>query len=154
MQKSVATLRERVQVLRDFLRDYAAGRCCSACESSLSLSAGKVEADHTLLRSVRSICNRLPTMDSSQFSEDFLNVSSLVPFNVLTADTGVQRRTHGHILGFSHKRDKSNESGSGQVQHSTWDDLWPGWPGWPWHDAPRHDDDGYGRHVLIIQGLY
>jgi COP9 signalosome complex subunit 6 len=58
LHKAVKTLKERVQVLTNFLRD---------------VELGKVSADQNLLRQIKGICNRLPTMDSTQFEEDFLN---------------------------------------------------------------------------------
>jgi len=35
---------------------------------------GKVKSDHNILRAIKSVCNRLPTMNSAQFKEDFLTV--------------------------------------------------------------------------------
>jgi len=59
LMKAIATLNSRVTILHTFLRDVA---------------SGKFEAyDHKLLRSIKGLCNRLPTMDSDEFKQDLLS---------------------------------------------------------------------------------
>jgi COP9 signalosome complex subunit 6 len=57
LEHAVSSLRDRVKILRQFLRD---------------VEHGKIEADHQLLRSVKSICNCLPTMSTTEFDSAFL----------------------------------------------------------------------------------
>lgn len=45
-----------------------ANSCCGTCV------LGKVPTDQAILREIRTVCNRLPTMDSSKFKHDFLSV--------------------------------------------------------------------------------
>jgi len=56
--KAIAMFNGRVKVLSDFLKDVA---------------ANKIEADHKILRQVKGLCNRLPTMQSPDFREDFFS---------------------------------------------------------------------------------
>jgi len=55
--KAINTLNTRVRVLRNFLND---------------VSSGKFEMDHKILRAVKGLINKLPTMDSLLFKEELL----------------------------------------------------------------------------------
>lgn len=57
LTKAVSMLDERLTVLNNFLKDTA---------------DGKVKKDHAILRELKGMCNRLPTMDSLEFKEDML----------------------------------------------------------------------------------
>jgi len=58
LRGAVETLNTRVKVIHQFLKD---------------VQQGKVEADHKILRQVKGLCNRLPTMNSPDFKNDFLS---------------------------------------------------------------------------------
>jgi len=58
LTKAINNLNSRIKILHQYLRDVA---------------AGKIEADHKLLRQIKGMCNRLPTMQSLDFKEDFLS---------------------------------------------------------------------------------
>jgi len=55
LAKAIAMLNSRVKVLHQYLRD---------------VSQGKIEIDHKILRQIKGMCNRLPTMNSHEFKED------------------------------------------------------------------------------------
>ena len=86
LHKAVTTLRDRVGVIQQFLKDVAQGVYMIWLGSELlnvdmgfiefisCLCQGKIQADHRLLRAVKGLCNRLPAMDSPQFRQDFLSV--------------------------------------------------------------------------------
>uniref|UniRef100_A0A6A7G6W6 COP9 signalosome complex subunit 6 n=1 Tax=Hirondellea gigas TaxID=1518452 RepID=A0A6A7G6W6_9CRUS len=57
IRESVLSLKQRLQILHRYLCD---------------VKAGKVPADQTILRAIKTVCNRLPTMDSPKFKHDFL----------------------------------------------------------------------------------
>lgn len=58
LSKAVRTLNQRVQVIHQYLQDY---------------EENKVPMDHGILRNIKGLTGLLPTMDSPEFSEDFLN---------------------------------------------------------------------------------
>jgi len=57
LQKAVVTLNTRVKVVQQYLRD---------------VSSNKIEADQRILRQIKGLCARLPTMNSPNFKDDFL----------------------------------------------------------------------------------
>jgi len=57
LAKAIGQLNSRVSVLHKFLSD---------------VQAAKQKPDQKILREIKGLCNRLPTMDSPQFSDDFL----------------------------------------------------------------------------------
>jgi len=56
--KAITMFNGRIKVLSDFLKDVA---------------ANKIEADHKILRQLKGLVNRLPTMQSPDFREDFFS---------------------------------------------------------------------------------
>lgn len=58
LSKSIGMLNTRVAVLHKFLADT---------------QSGKIKHDHKILRDLKGMCNRLPTMESPEFNDDFLN---------------------------------------------------------------------------------
>jgi len=58
VHNAIGMLNTRVKILLNFLE---------------ATKAGKVEKDHSLLRSLASLCNQLPATDSQQFQHDFIN---------------------------------------------------------------------------------
>jgi len=58
LTKAIAALNSRIKVIHQFLRD---------------VSQNKIEADHKILRQIKGLCNRLPTMQSLDFKEDLLS---------------------------------------------------------------------------------
>jgi len=57
LSKAIGQLNSRVSVLHKFLSD---------------VQSGKQKPDQKILREIKGLCNRLPTMDSPQFTDDFL----------------------------------------------------------------------------------
>jgi COP9 signalosome complex subunit 6 len=57
LSKAIGTLNTRVAILQKFLSDT---------------KSGLIKPDHKILRAVKALCQRLPTMDSPAFTEDFL----------------------------------------------------------------------------------
>jgi len=58
LTKAIGMLNSRIKVIHQFLKD---------------VSQGKLEADHKILRQIKGLCNRLPTMQSLDFKEDLLS---------------------------------------------------------------------------------
>jgi len=58
LKKSMASLSERLKFLYRFLED---------------VQKGKIKADQKTLRRIKALCNRLPTMDTSAFRDDFFS---------------------------------------------------------------------------------
>jgi len=57
LSKAIQMLRDRIKVLHHFLSD---------------VKSGKVKADQKVLREIKGLCNRLPTMDTPDFKQEFL----------------------------------------------------------------------------------
>jgi COP9 signalosome complex subunit 6 len=57
ISKAISMLRDRIKVLNQFLKDVA---------------SGKVKADQKILREIKGLCGRLPTMDTPDFKQEFL----------------------------------------------------------------------------------
>jgi COP9 signalosome complex subunit 6 len=57
ISKAITMLRDRIKVLHQFLKDVA---------------SNKVKADQKVLREIKGLCNRLPTMDTPDFKQEFL----------------------------------------------------------------------------------
>jgi COP9 signalosome complex subunit 6 len=57
LSKAIGQLNSRVSVLHKFLSD---------------IQSGKQKPDQKILREIKGLCHRLPTMDSAQFTDDFL----------------------------------------------------------------------------------
>jgi len=55
--KAIGSLNVRIKVIHQFLKD---------------VSQNKIAVDHKILRSIKAMCNRLPTMNSHGFKDDFL----------------------------------------------------------------------------------
>ena len=51
-------------------------RVKSILEYVRAVKAGDVPINHEIMRDCKSLCQRLPVLDSSQFQEDFFDVSS------------------------------------------------------------------------------
>jgi len=58
LTKAIANLNSRVKILHQFLKDVA---------------QGNAEVDHKILRQIKGMCNRLPTMSSLEFKEDLFS---------------------------------------------------------------------------------
>jgi len=58
LKKSTTSLNDRLRILVKFLED---------------VKTGKVKADQKVLRKVKALCNRLPTMNSPAFRDDFFS---------------------------------------------------------------------------------
>eukprot|EP01083_Nonionella_stella_P066437 174962_1 len=58
MKEAVSMLTERVKILHQYLCD---------------VQSGKTPTDQNLLRAIKTVCNRLPTMNSEKFKHDFLS---------------------------------------------------------------------------------
>jgi COP9 signalosome complex subunit 6 len=58
LHKAIKMLNQRVKVLLQILSD---------------MDTGKLKPDHRIMRDIKGLCNRLPTMDSREFKEDFLS---------------------------------------------------------------------------------
>jgi len=58
LKKSMISLNDRLKILAKFLDD---------------VQKGKVKADQKVLRKIKALCNRLPTMNSSAFRDDFFS---------------------------------------------------------------------------------
>ena len=59
LTQATQALQSRVKLLVDYLE---------------AVEKGKVKADETILRNIQTVCNRLPTMSSEQFKDDFFSV--------------------------------------------------------------------------------
>jgi len=57
LHKAITSLNQRIKALHSYLQD---------------VRAGKVVADQKILREIKGLCNRLPTMDTADFKQDFL----------------------------------------------------------------------------------
>jgi len=55
--KAINNLNARIRTIHNFLKD---------------VSQGKIEVDHKILRQIKGMCNRLPTMSSTDFKEDLI----------------------------------------------------------------------------------
>lgn len=58
LHKAVTSLKDRVKAITQYLRD---------------VKAGKIEGDQRILRQIKGMCNRLPTMISSNFQSELLS---------------------------------------------------------------------------------
>lgn len=58
LNKAIKMLNQRIKVLLTILQD---------------MESGKIKADHRIMRDIKGLCNRLPTMSSDVFKQDFLN---------------------------------------------------------------------------------
>jgi len=58
VKKAITSLHERLRILHRFLED---------------VQKGKVKADQKTLRRIKALCQRLPTMDSQSFRDDFFS---------------------------------------------------------------------------------
>jgi COP9 signalosome complex subunit 6 len=59
LQNAIKVLYEKIVFLTKYLE---------------AVKAGKLKKDHSMLRRIASLTNRLPVMDSPKFSSDFVNV--------------------------------------------------------------------------------
>jgi len=57
LQQAVTTLNQRLKVVQSFLKDT---------------QSGKIKADHSILRAIKGMCNRLPAANAVDFREGFL----------------------------------------------------------------------------------
>jgi len=58
LQQAVTTLNQRLKVVQQFLKDT---------------QAGKIKTDHSVLRAIKGMCNRLPAANTPDFRESFLS---------------------------------------------------------------------------------
>jgi len=58
LAKAITNLNVRIKAIQSYLKD---------------VSASKVEMDHRVLRAIKGMCNRLPTMSSLDFKEDLIS---------------------------------------------------------------------------------
>jgi len=94
LSKAIGALNSRVSVLHRFLQD---------------VQSGKVKPDQKILREIKGMCHRLPTMDSEQFTEDFLG-----EYNDALLVTYLSTITKGtHMIGDVVDKFNSTFAGSG-----------------------------------------
>jgi len=58
VQQAVTTLNQRLKVVQNFLRDT---------------QSGKIKTDHSILRAIKGLCNRLPAASAGDFRDGFLS---------------------------------------------------------------------------------
>jgi len=78
LKKAIQALQERLRLLVKFLVD---------------VQAGKIPEDQKILRQLKALCNRLPTMDSEIFKEDFFS-----EYNDALVTTYLATITQSHTL--------------------------------------------------------
>lgn len=94
LSKAIGALNSRVSVLHHFLQD---------------VQSGKIKPDQKILREIKGMCHRLPTMDSEQFTEDFLG-----EYNDALLVTYLSSITKGtHMIGDVVDKFNSTFAGSG-----------------------------------------